>query len=633
MFFHTHGIVVKTPDMIKLTPEQADSLFTEVRDCNLPDECKKMIISGIQSLLWITAAYQEKKHQLFRFMRNIFGPKTEKVSSKTKNEPQDTLQKGSEAATNADQSLNGNVQDAESTTESPSEIDEGASESDSPGKPPKPKGHGHRSANDFINAFVVKIALNNLKARDPCPKCPKGILYRYPPGSVLSLMSEVPIQALHVKLEALRCGTCGAIFKAILPKLLATGSRAMPETKALVGVFKYKGGMPFNRFDMLQDIFGTRIPKSELWEMVADVGDSAMPIYLELCKEASKSEVLLVDDTHMIVLDLLQENKKNQGLKEEQAKSKDQLKKADKNERTGMFTTAIVTEGLKHNIIVYFTGRHHAGENLEELLNKRPKGLPVPIEGCDALTRNKPKNHETQLAFCNAHNRRHFFDLLLLWPKEAMHVLELYSGVFYSEKITIERKLSKEDRLKYHQEHSAPVMADIKKYCDDLLNSKKIEPNDVFGKSIAYQNKHWDGLTLFLKVAGAPLTTNSVERSLKSAIRNRKNSLFYKTEWGALVGDIHHTIIETCVRNDVNPLDYLTACQICSEELRKKTHLWLPWNFTNNLSYIATKTEREAALEDLLRHAVKAKTPPEIQSQPNCCNGTSSCSNHREKVM
>lgn len=631
-------MVMKTPDMIKLTPEQADSLFTEVRDCNLPEECKNMVISGIQSLLWITAAYQEKRHQLFRFMRNIFGAKTEKVSSKNKKKPQDTLEKGKEAATNADQSLNGNAQNAEPTIEPPSGINEGASETDSSSKPsePKdpPKGHGHRSANDFINAFVVTIALNNLKERDPCPDCPKGTLYRYPPGSVLSLMSEVPIQALHVKLDALRCGTCGAIFKAILPKLLATGSRAMPETKALVGVFKYKGGMPFNRFDMLQDIFGTHVSKSELWEMVADVADSAMPIYLELCKEASKSEVLLVDDTHMIVLDLLKENKKNQVLKEEQAKSKDQPKKADKNdERTGMFTTAIVTEGLKHNIIVYFTGRHHAGENLDELLDKRPEGLSVPIEGCDALARNKPKKHETQLSFCNSHNRRHFFDLLLLWPKEAMHVLELYSGIFYSEKITIERKLSKEDKLKYHQEHSASVMADIKKYCDDLLNSKKIEPNDVFGKSIAYQNKHWDGLTLFLRVAGAPLTTNSVERSLKSAIRNRKNSLFYKTEWGALVGDIHHTIIETCVQNVVNPMDYLVACQICSEELRKNPHLWLPWNFANNLSYIATKTERDTALEDLLRNAVKSKPPPKVQSLPNCCNETPSCSNHREKVM
>lgn len=327
--------------MIKLTPEQADNLFTAVRGCDLSEECKNVIISGLQSLFWITAAYQEKKHQLFRFMRNIFGDKTEKVSKKNKNKPPNsTSEQSKEAPANADQSPN-----------------DDACEENRPGKPlaPKdpPKGHGHRSADDFKNAFILKIALDHLRERDPCPKCPKGILYRYPPGSILSLKGETPIQALCVKLDALRCGTCGAIFKATLPKLLATQSRAMPEAKALVGIFKYKGGMPFYRFDMLQDIFGTRISKSELWEMTADVADSAIPIYSELCREASKAEVVLVDDTHMIVLDLLQENKRNQSLKEEQIKFTNKSKKANKEEdRTGMFTTTILTEGLILQLIL-----------------------------------------------------------------------------------------------------------------------------------------------------------------------------------------------------------------------------------------------------------------------------------------
>lgn len=622
---------MKTPEILKLTSEQADNLFAEVRDCNLTEEYKNSVILGLQSLFWITAAYQTKKHQLFRFMRNIFGVKTEKISPKNKKTSNSNLQRNKETLANADQAPSENAE-VESTMDFTSDINENACEKHDPDKPPAPKGHGHRSANDFKNAFILTIALENLKSRDPCPKCPKGILYRYPPGSVLCLLGEAPIQALHVKLDVLRCGTCGAIFKAALPKLLATQSRGMPETKALVGIFKYKGGMPFHRFDMLQDILGTHISKSELWEMVADVGDSAMPIYSELCKEASKAEVLLVDDTHMIVLDLLRENKLKQHLKEEQAKSTNKPKKAKKDEdRTGMFTTAILTEGLEHNITAYFTGRCHAGENLDKLLEGRPEGLPIPIQGCDALSRNKPKKHETQQSFCNSHNRRHFFDLLALWPKEAMHVLDMYTAVFYNEKIAIERKMSDEEKLKYHQEHSASIMMDIKKYCENLLESKKIEPNDVFGKSIAYQNKHWQGLTLFLKVAGAPLTTNSVERSLKSAIRNRKNSLFYKTEWGALVGDIHHTIIETCIQNNVNPMDYLVACQICSEEVRKNPHLWLPWNFVNNLSYIAIKTERNIALDDLYRLAVKSRSPPGVPSSPIYCDSSSDC--NCEKVM
>ena len=53
-------------------------------------------------------------------------------------------------------------------------------------------------------------------------------------------------------------------------------------------------------------------------------------------------------------------------------------------------------------------------------------------------------------------------------------------------------------------------------------------------------------LTLFLRVAGAPLDNNVCERALKMAIRHRKNSLFYKTLRGARVGDIFMSLIHTC---------------------------------------------------------------------------------------
>ena len=46
---------------------------------------------------------------------------------------------------------------------------------------------------------------------------------------------------------------------------------------------------------------------------------------------------------------------------------------------------------------------------------------------------------------------------------------------------------------------------------------------------ITYMLRHWQALTLFLRVAGAPLDNNICERALKMAIRHRKNSLFYRT--------------------------------------------------------------------------------------------------------
>ena len=64
-------------------------------------------------------------------------------------------------------------------------------------------------------------------------------------------------------------------------------------------------------------------------------------------------------------------------------------------------------------------------------------------------------------------------------------------------------------------------------------------------------------LTLFLRVTGAPLDSSIVERALKKGILHRNNSLFYKTQRGARVGDLFMSLIYTCQLSHVNPFDYL----------------------------------------------------------------------------
>ena len=54
---------------------------------------------------------------------------------------------------------------------------------------------------------------------------------------------------------------------------------------------------------------------------------------------------------------------------------------------------------------------------------------------------------------------------------------------------------------------------------------------------------HWEKLTRFLHVPGAPLDNSIRERALKKAILHRKNALFYKTQRGARVGDMYMSLI------------------------------------------------------------------------------------------
>lgn len=75
-----------------------------------------------------------------------------------------------------------------------------------------------------------------------------------------------------------------------------------------------------------------------------------------------------------------------------------------------------------------------------------------------------------------------------------------------------------------------------------------------------------------------------MERGLKIPIRGRNTWLFYKTEYGAMVGGVLTSIIYTCELARTNPFDYLVTIQVYKDYIFKEPSLWLPWNYeqTNN---------------------------------------------------
>jgi len=225
------------------------------------------------------------------------------------------------------------------------------------------------------------------------------------------------------------------------------------------------------------------------------------------------------------------------------------------------------------------TGDRHAGENLTELLSHRASGLSPPIQMCDALSRNASKQYETILSNCLVHARRQFVELIDRFPEECTYVIEQLGQVYHHEAIVKEQALSAEQRLAYHQEHSAPVMAELKDWCEKQLAQKQVEPNSGLGKAINYMLKHWEKLTRFLHVAKAPLDNNLCERTLKFAILHRKNALYYRSRRGACVGDLFMSLVHTCQLAGVNPLQYLTWLLKNAAELGKHPERWLPWNY------------------------------------------------------
>jgi hypothetical protein len=258
----------------------------------------------------------------------------------------------------------------------------------------------------------------------------------------------------------------------------------------------------------------------------------------------------------------------------------------DAPERTGVFTSGIISTAQKQTIALFFTGRQHAGENLADVLQRRVAELAPPLQMCDALSRNLPKlpeKLEVIVGHCLAHARRRFVEVTPNFPEPCRHVLEQLGTIYGHDAAARQQAMTPDERLRFHQQHSAPVMAELRAWLTAQFAEKKVEPNSGLGMAMRYLLKHWERLTLFLRQSGAPLDNNICERALKKAILHRKNSLFYKTENGAHVGDLFMSLIHTCELSGSNPFDYLTQLQLHAGELARNPWQWMPWNYPATL--------------------------------------------------
>jgi len=434
-----------------------------------------------------------------------------------------------------------------------------------------PPGHGRHPAAAFTGARRVKIPHTTLHGGDVCPECHKGKVYRQKqPATLIRFVGQPPLEATVMEIERLRCNACGQLFTADSAGAADTGK--YDETAiAMVTLLKYGTGMPFKRLERLQLQLGMPLAATTQWELVEAGSKPLRPVWEELIRQAAQGSVMHNDDTGMRILKLTRE---------------------PDDKRTGIFTSGVVSVWGAWKIALYFTGPKHAGENIAEVLKRRARELPPPIQMCDALSRNTPKVEgiEVLLANCLAHGRRQFIEVVDNFPEECRYVLDTLGGVYHHDALARKQELSPEARLRFHQEHSGPLMTKLHEWMEAQLAEHRTEPNSGLGKAISYLLNHWPELTLFLRQAGAPLDNNIAERALKKAILNRKNALFYKTMNGAGVGDLFMSLIHTCELNGANPFHYLTELLRHAEELKQYPSEWMPWNYRDTLARLAAST-------------------------------------------
>ncbi len=479
--------------------KELEAILERTREGALNAEEHGKLRAAVDTLGFLTRELESKGTSIDRLRRLLFGPSTEKTSRVLRDVFEGHAAAGGEAG----------------ATGSPSKEASAV----------KPHGHGRHGVEAYWGAKKVPVPHASLTHGAGCPECGRGKVYlQNEPASLLRITGMAPLQASVFELERLRCNACGQVFSAEPPPGVGTAKYDESAT-AMIGLLRYGCGLPFNRLEKLEGSLGIPLPAATQWELVAGGAKALEPVHEELIRQAAQGEVFYNDDTTMKVLELMKSSNREvmPGIRTDlvgeteadpdvEAVGRPEPEK-DPKERTGIFTSGIVSRTGEHRMALFFTGRKHAGENLEQVLKRRAEELSPPIQMCDALSRNTSGDFETIVGSCLVHARRNFVQVADRFPDECRYVFETLRAVYRNDALARERKMGTEERLAFHRDQSGPIMEKLRTWGREQFEEHLVEPNSGLGDAISYMEKHWDKLTLFLRKPGAPLDNTICERS------------------------------------------------------------------------------------------------------------------------
>ncbi len=566
------------------------------------DEDFELIERLIESYVDLTQLLRERGTTIAR-LRRLFGLRTSERTN-------DVLGEGGSDGESAGTAGSGVEAGAAAPPPAPSSLDGKPSpglDTGESSEKKKRKGHGRRPWTDYADAPCIPLLHETLRPGDTCPLCGRGKLYDTErPAPIVRIVGAPPLSAKCWLCQTLRCSTCGHLFTARPPEE-AQGPKYDETAVSMIILLRYGMGLPHNRLATVQDNLRTPVPPSTLWDVADEAVGVFRPLFDELRRQAAQCKLLHNDDSYVRVLQFM-------GKRRARLLAQGALPDPD---RTGLFTTAIVAvtaEGRR--IVLFFSGRKHAGENLAALMSQRDPNLSPPVLMSDALDRNVPQGHPVVEANCLAHGRRRVCDEVTNFPVECAVLLKAIRRVYRVERLCRRFGLSDEQRLHVHHKWSGPVLDGIHGWTKAQLDQKRIEPNSGMGKALKYLLRHWDKLTLFLRRPGVPLDNNVTEMVLKMAIRHRNNSLFFKTAHGAQVGDIFMSLIETAVLDGENVFDYLTEVQRHAKAVAADPAAWLPWTYRATLARLAATPAAQVVPTTPCRCAPPATVMPPSHMAP-----------------
>lgn len=478
-------------------------------DADLPDDpiLLKQILAQQSRLLDEQRALIEKlRNQVDQFKRMLFGPRSERVvpgqmvmSFMAQSFPAQLPPPGTPPRTGGGD---------------PKHFDAAKAVGDN--------GHGRQKLPEHLKRIDVMHDVPETEKR--CTTCKKALVKI---GEETSEQLEHTPSQLHV-LKHIRpkyacpndCVECGIV---IAPPPSGPIEKGLPGPGLLgqVIVSKFDDHLPTYR---QQEIFarqGVHIARQTMCGWIASAADLLAPLVFLMKREILLSKKLHTDDTAVPVLDPTREHT-----------------------REGRLWVYLGDD--EHPYIVFeFSPDHREVYPLEVL--KEFLGFLQ----CDAYP---GYDHVRAIVVgCWAHARRYFFDAEKSDPARSAIAVGFIRALYKVEEAA--KELNSAERHKLREEHSKKVIEELKAWMD--REELSILPQSAMGEAFTYTRNQWRRLTRYLEDGDLDIDNNIAERALRGAVIGKKNWLFAGSDEGGRRAAILYSMIESCKRNDVEPLAYL----------------------------------------------------------------------------
>ncbi len=392
-----------------------------------------------------------------------------------------------------------------------------------------PKRGGHTNPEKRKKNREAKAALPGVVISHPVPdeerRCPHCGEEAEPigEGDVSSEWEWVPgyfQKRLHV-VEVARCPCKQHYVRGPAPQRVQEGCLYGPGFIAKLVVDKCADATPIHRIEKAMHRAGIPLARSTMNDLVHLAGTLCVPLWEAALRELRVDPHVQADETSF----------------------RTQIRP----ERSFVWTFL----SKEHTLYLYSPSR--SGDTAKRVLEGTTGALTVDgYTGYNVVTDVEGRERTG----CWSHARRNLFEALTTAP-EARAGLDIILDLFM-----VERKAQKKGllgtpaHLALRRGESVDALGRLLGWMKDTL--PLYEPRSAMGQALRYISNQWYRLTAFVDDPKIPIHNNASEAALRIIALARKNSLFFGNDSAGERFAILYSLIATCEKHGVNPLDYFT---------------------------------------------------------------------------